>query len=191
MRCEAIKELLEEYIEGELSESKQRAVENHISACESCKKELALTRSIPHLVNSLSTPPVPEDIIPNTLKSLNEASSARWQWLASLSGKWKLVAVASFMIVIALLGIGYQRIGKEPEISQAEVAKAMGELELALGIVNAAAQGTQFTILSEGAQILDATKSGSSSAIQSISHTQLEISERLWRKLVDLAQLNF
>ena len=61
MRCEKVKESLEAYVEGELVESEREALENHISHCESCKQELALTQSIPHLIGSLPTPPVPED----------------------------------------------------------------------------------------------------------------------------------
>ena len=194
MRCEAVKDLLEAYVEGELDRSELRSVEAHISGCELCKKELALTQSIPRLVKSLSTPPVPEDIISNTLERLNETSAARWQWLreyrAFLSGKWKFAAVASLLLAVVLFGIGYQRIGRRPRISEKEVASAMEELKLALGIVSVATRGTQFSLLSEGAQILDATKTESSNAIQSISHTQMEISEKLWSNLADLAQLN-
>ena len=194
MRCEAVKDLLEAYVEGELDGSELRSVESHISGCELCKKELALTRSMPRLVKSLSTPPVPEDIISNTLERLNETSAARWQWLreyrAFLSGKWKFAAVASLLLAVVLFGIGYQRIGRRPRISEKEVASAMEELKLALGIVSVATRGTQFSLLSEGAQILDATKTESSNAIQSISHTQMEISEKLWSNLADLAQLN-
>ena len=194
MRCEAVKDLLEAYVEGELDGSELRSVESHISGCELCKKELALTRSMPRLVKSLSTPPVPEDIILNTLERLNETSAARQQWLrefmAFLSGKWKFAAVASLLLSAVLLGIGYQWIGRGPRISEKEVASAMEELELALGIVSVATRGTQFSLLSEGAQILDATKTGPSNAIQSISHIQIEISEELWSNLADLAQLN-
>ena len=45
MRCEEVKELLEAYVESELDESQLKAVQAHISSCESCKQELALTQA--------------------------------------------------------------------------------------------------------------------------------------------------
>ncbi|MDQ1329290.1 MAG: putative zinc-finger, partial [Candidatus Poribacteria bacterium] len=67
MHCELVVKLLDEYIEGELDESRQVMIETHLADCESCRRELALSQNIPHLVNSLPTTPVPESIIPNTL----------------------------------------------------------------------------------------------------------------------------
>ena len=194
MRCEEVKELLEAYIEGELDEHRNREIAEHISGCELCRKELTITRSIPNLVNSLSTPPVPEDIIADTLKRLHESSSTRRQWLRSISGslqgKWQFAAAASLVLVAVFFGIGYQRLTREPGLTDAEAASAMEDLKIALGIVGAATQKAQFTAMKEGAQILDIARGESSSAIENISQTQFDVSEKLWRNLADLVQLN-
>ena len=107
MHCEEVKELLEVYLEGELDESEQSAVEAHISNCESCKQELALTRSIPRLVSSLSAPPAPEDIIPDTLRRLHDEKPGflkRWMRVfgVPLSRKWQFVAVSLFLLAVSL-----------------------------------------------------------------------------------------
>ena len=120
MKCETVQKQLEAYIEGELSESRKKAVEAHISACESCRKELALAQSIPRLVGSLMTPPTPEEIIPDTLEQLHETSNGRWGWLESLlSGRWQYAAAACLLVAVVLLGIGHQRMNREPQITEA------------------------------------------------------------------------
>jgi len=193
MRCETVKELLEAYIEGELDESKQKAVEAHISSCESCKQELALTRSIPRLVSSLPTPPVPEDIIPNTLKQIREAPTARWQWLRSfgvfLSRRWQLTAVGTLVLAALLFGISYQRMHSGSEMTEAEVAAAAEDIKLALGIVSAATQDVQLVALTEGARALDLTRSKSRDTMRTLSRTQSQVLETLRRNLAVLAQL--
>jgi anti-sigma factor RsiW len=195
MRCEDVKELLEVYVEGELSQPEQKEVEAHISSCESCKQELVLTRSIPILVGSLATPPVPEDIIPNTLKRIREVPMPRRSWVpafgASISRKWQLAAVASLVLAVTLFGIGYQRMDREPGITEAEVASAAEEIKLALGIVGAAAQDVQLAALTEGARVLCITKSKSKDAVQTLSKTQSEVFDKLQRSLPASIQLQF
>jgi anti-sigma factor RsiW len=194
MRCGTVKELLEAYIEGELDESKQKAVEAHISSCESCKQELALTRSIPRLVSSLAfNPPVPEDIIPNTLKQIREAPTARWQWLRSfgafLSRRWQLTAIGALVLAALLFGISYQRMHSGSEMTEAEVAAAAEDIKLALGIVSAATQDVQLVALTEGARALDLTRSKSRDTMRTLSRTQSQVLETLRRNLAVLAQL--
>ena len=75
-------------------------------------------------------------------------------------------------------------------MGEMELASAMEELELALGIISAATQRVQSTVLAEGAQILDVTRDRSSGAIEAALRTRLEISGKLWSDLTDLAQLN-
>lgn len=183
MRCEEVIELLEAYVEGELDESEQEIVETHISGCELCKQELALTQSIPSLVGSLQTPSVPEDIVPNTLERLQKTPTARRWWLRSwgafLSRKWQLTGVVCALLIISLLSIGYHRMNREPKITDAEVAAAAADLKLALGIVGTATQDVEYTALTAGAKALSATRSKSKDTMQTLSRTQSEVSEKL------------
>jgi predicted anti-sigma-YlaC factor YlaD len=193
MRCETVKELLEAYVEGELDESIQEELEAHIADCQLCKQELALARIIPRLICSLATPPVPEDIIPSTLKRLHETPAVRRQWLrvfgALISRRWQFVAVSSFLLLIILFGIGYQRINRWPEITDAEVESAVEEIKFALGIMTAATREVQIAALAEGARILEITGSKSRDAMQTINKAQIEVSEKLRRNLAALAKL--
>lgn len=113
MRCETVKELLEVYVEGELDEPIRKDIETHIASCELCRQELTLTQSIPRLVGSLQTPPIPADIIPKVLER-----TARWRWAGSfgifLLKRWYLVASASVLIALILFGISYLKPGEKP-----------------------------------------------------------------------------
>lgn len=140
---------------------------------------------------------MPEDIIPNTLRLLHEAPTGRWQWLrpfgALLSRKWELAAV-SLLIAIFLVGISiddyiHQRVNREPEIAAEEVAAAVEEVRLALGIVSAATQKAQFAALTEGARVLDITKGTSEDAMRTLSRAQLEVFEKLRRNVDILSRL--
>ena len=42
--CERIREIVVPYLDGELSEGEQSQLESHMSACFSCREELALAR---------------------------------------------------------------------------------------------------------------------------------------------------
>lgn len=193
MRCETVKELLEAYVEGELDDSQRKELEAHLSGCELCRWELTLTKSIPHLISSLPTPSVPADIIPNTLQRLREATTVRWQWTRSfgvfVSRKWRLAVAVSLVLAIFVFGVNYQRINREPEITEAQVAAAVDDIKLALGIVSAATQDAQLATLTEGVRALDITKSKSRDAVRTLSEVQLEVFEKLRRNLAVLAQL--
>ncbi len=193
MRCETLKELMEAYVEGELDESERKAAEVHIASCESCKRELALTRSIPRLVSSLPTPPVPDGIIPDTLEKLHERQGLTRRWLRSfgalLSRRWQFAATAFLVLSVVLFGISYEVMIRQPEIAPEEVASAVRDLKLALGIMGAATQRVQSVALEEGTRALDMARSTSDGAMRNLYEIQLNVSENLQRSLAVLSQL--
>jgi anti-sigma factor RsiW len=193
MRCEKVKESLEAYVEGELVESEREALETHISHCESCKQELALTQSIPRLISSLPTPPVPEDIIPDTLKRLREKSATKGRWLRAFdvisSRKWQFAVVGSLLIAVLIFGISYQMINRNSGITEAEIASAAQDIKLALGIVKTATQDIQITTLKAGAEAYNEAKSKSRDTIQTLSNVKVEAYDTLRRNLAFWSQL--
>ena len=191
MRCKEIRELLEEYLEGEIDETKRKEMETHIDGCDLCRWELALSRSIPRLVGSLSTPPVPDDLIPSTLKRLHEMRSP-WRRKQGLFGillrrRWRLVAATSILLALLLFGIGYHSI-RRPGISEEEVASAVREAKFALGIVGKVARRIQIDLM-EGTETLNVKKREAQNAIRDIAETQREIAEELYRTLAVLSRL--
>ena len=187
MRCEKVKESLEAYVEGELGKSEREALETHISRCESCKQELALTQSIPRLISSLPTPPVPEDIIPDTLRRLHEKPATKRRWLGAFgitsSRKWQFAVVGSLLMAVLIFGISYQVINRNSGITEAEIASAAQDIKLALGIVQTATQDIQLTTLKVGAEAYSEARSKSRDAVQTIFNVQVEALDMLKRNL--------
>jgi len=129
MQCKLAIEILEEYIEGELDESTKAMIEIHLADCESCRQELALSQSIPHLVNSLPTPSVPESIIPNTLMQLRKSTSIHWQWMRHL--RWRFAVAVSLLIVAFLFGgISYQRLSNRQQHEPVSISSADNNLSV-------------------------------------------------------------
>jgi anti-sigma factor RsiW len=193
MRCEKVKESLEAYVEGELVESEREEMEAHISHCQSCKQELALAQSIPRLIGSLPTPPVPEDIIPDTLRRLREKSAAKRRWLRAFGmispRKWQFAVVGSLLIAVLVFGISYQMVNRNSGITEAEVVSAAQGIKLALGIVETATQDIQLITLKAGAEAYSEAKSKSRDTIQTLSNVQVEAYDTLKRNLAFLGQL--
>jgi RNA polymerase sigma factor (sigma-70 family) len=193
MRCEKVKESLEAYVEGELGKSEREELETHISNCESCKRELTLTQSIPRLISSLPKPPVPEDIIPDTLKRLREKSATKRRWLRAIGmispRKWQFAVVGSLLISVLIFGISYQMTNRNSGITEAEVVSAAQDIKLALGIVETATQDIQLTVLAAGAEAYDEARSKSRDTIQTLSNVQVEAYDTLRRNLAFWNQL--
>lgn len=193
MRCEKVKESLEAYVEGELGKSEREALETHISNCESCKRELTLTQSIPRLISSLPTPPVPEDIIPDALKRLREKSAAKRRWLGAFgilsSRKWQFAVVGSLLMAVLIFGISYRMANRNSGVTEAEVASAAQDIKLALGIVETATQDIQLTVLAAGAEAYNEARSKSRDTIQTLSNVQVEAYDTLRRNLAFWSQL--
>jgi hypothetical protein len=63
MKCDEIKSLLFEYVEGTLDNPEKRAVEKHIKTCDACGKELAAARSYFLELDRLEEVKVPKDFL--------------------------------------------------------------------------------------------------------------------------------
>jgi len=46
MRCKAVQEQLQEYLDGQLSPGQAQAIQAHLDACAACREELALLRQV-------------------------------------------------------------------------------------------------------------------------------------------------
>jgi len=176
MRCKEIKELLEAYVEGELDTSEQMEVDRHVNSCESCRRELELTRCVPKLVSALETPAVPDGIVSDALEQLRSTPRRQRRWAriseALSSRKWQIAAFASLLILISVISIGYQRMDKTSQITDEQVASAAIELRFALGIVGSATQKAQSATMMELAKAADTTKSASTNTMQILSEAQ-------------------
>ena len=60
MKCEECSELLDLYINGELSDEERQEVDAHLSSCQQCREELAFAKKLQKELSSMPKPAVPE-----------------------------------------------------------------------------------------------------------------------------------
>ena len=104
MKCEDIKELLTEYLDGELPPEDAAAVEEHTAGCDACRAELDALRQTTALLQSLPKADAPAGLAENVTASLDReiaihrrAALMRWMHV----GGW-MSAAAAIIIVIQL-----------------------------------------------------------------------------------------
>ena len=104
MKCEEIKELLTEYLDGELPAGDAASVEEHAAECEACRAELEALRQTSALLKSLPRADAPAGLAQNVAASLDRqitarrrAAALRWMHV----GGW-LSAAAAIIIMINL-----------------------------------------------------------------------------------------
>lgn len=102
MNCIEIKDMLSLYIDGELDENEKKAVEEHVSTCESCRNELEQYQKIINMLQNLieEEPPI------GYCKRLHEKLlKAKQQKKVSSRSKWvKYGSIAAvFVLVISVI----------------------------------------------------------------------------------------
>jgi len=104
MKCEEIKELLTEYLDGELPVGDAASVEEHAAGCEACRAELEALRQTSALLKSLPRADAPAALARNVAAAVDRqitarrrAAALRWMHV----GGW-LSAAAAIIIMINL-----------------------------------------------------------------------------------------
>lgn len=113
-KCSAIKNLLPLYSEGILSDAEKRVVEEHLSGCSACQKELAYLQKAGQLVNNLSDveePPWFQQKIMARVREEAEKKSLARKWFYPLRIKIPVQIMAT--LVIAILAVYIYRSGDE------------------------------------------------------------------------------
>jgi anti-sigma factor RsiW len=113
-KCSAIENLLPLYSEGTLSDAEKRVVEEHLSDCAACQKELAYLQKAGQLVNHLSDVEEPpwfqQKIMARVREEAGKKSFAQ-KWFYPLRIKIPVQIMAT--IVIAVLVVYIYRSGDE------------------------------------------------------------------------------
>lgn len=113
-KCSAIENLLPLYSEGILSDAEKRVVEEHLTACAACQKELARLQKAGRLVNHLSEVEEPvwfqQKIMARVREEADKQSFAH-KWFYPLRIKIPVQIMAT--IVIAVLAVYIYRSGDD------------------------------------------------------------------------------
>jgi len=114
IKCHDIENLLPLYSEGVLSDAEKRAVEEHLSGCAACRKELAYLQQASQLVNHLSPveePPWFQQKIMTRVREEADKKSFAQKWFYPLRIKIPVQIAAT--LVIAVLAVYIYRSGDE------------------------------------------------------------------------------
>ena len=100
MSCDELKQLLDAYIDGELTEAEMRAVSEHAQACESCREELAaaqlLKDTLAHMDDDIAVPLQAQAAWRNAVRA--EAAKQRKK-------KWTRYASAVAAVLVLAFGV--------------------------------------------------------------------------------------
>lgn len=102
MKCRECLESLDLYIDGALSEAEEKAVENHIGECESCKTEFEALSDIIAGLQSLEEEPLPEGFDESLREKLEQISLPASQ-TSKIRGlkpyRWMAYIAASLLVL--------------------------------------------------------------------------------------------
>ncbi len=104
MRCEQVRALLNDYLDGTLNRGIAEAVDSHLRTCSECARELQFLKSIWQELRHLPKPPVPPDLHARIMTHVRANVRAReaqrpallWRWAGGL-------AVAATLLVVVFL----------------------------------------------------------------------------------------
>jgi len=106
--CTGCRDRFSEYIDGELSAPKQRAVESHLSACAECRAELEAWRRTVRAVSELPTRPAPAEFGARVMKRLRAHEAAPQPVVVRLLWS-RLLPIAAMVLAVALLTLTVSR----------------------------------------------------------------------------------
>ncbi len=115
MRCQKVVCSLHAYVDGELTEKRQRLVQDHLADCESCRMRLEEIHFLEGILkDSLQVPPVPEGLAARTMAEARRKRSGlasesdplfpAWNpllWLAELSASMRLTVCTTMVLALA------------------------------------------------------------------------------------------
>jgi anti-sigma factor RsiW len=109
MRCEQVKALLNDYLEGGLSPSVRQSVQAHLDGCAVCRREWQFQRGIWRSLSRMPAPDAPADLharIMTHVRAHQRVQAQRQQWLV-----WRWVGAAAVAATLFLLGFFSARTG--------------------------------------------------------------------------------
>ncbi len=116
MRCTKVNSYLAAYMDGELSESLRRIVDDHLAGCEVCQVRFKEIREMDALFQSaLPVPPVPDGLFARIMAEARKRQPERvpgrylvplakhaFGWIAELSASMRVAACATIILAIVV-----------------------------------------------------------------------------------------
>lgn len=104
MKCEEARELLSEYMDGELDAAQRAEVDRHVQGCKACTQELTSLRATVSLVASLGRVEAPEGLAGSVSDALSHRAKGKIIWpSARLVGSLLAAAAVLFVVSVTFL----------------------------------------------------------------------------------------
>ncbi len=112
MRCNKVRNNLTAFLDRELPENLQEAVENHLASCPSCQQERKALERVQQTLEGMEVPPFEETVSPETIlemartrtsASKEQSRKIRHPWLVPVPRGWQ--PVLALATVLAAIGI--------------------------------------------------------------------------------------
>lgn len=118
MKCEVCSELLEEYLDGELSPHDREQVDAHLIACIDCSENFAALSAeqelFAHYDREIEVPPF------LWTRIAAHTNSPKRTWLATVFGKTSLASAIAVLLLAIAIGVVYLR--SKPKIPEPKIA---------------------------------------------------------------------
>lgn len=137
--CDAVLELLEAFVDGELEPAEERTVTAHLDDCRACRREHRLAMEIRSRLRSLPEHDAPAKVLWSVRMAAREdGPTVPWrtrlvQWSRRPASAFATASVALAMVVAAL--VWWQRPAQRPSLDDPEIARAAQETRFALALV--------------------------------------------------------
>ncbi len=103
MRCDDVRRYLSAYVDGELSDLLQEAVENHVKSCHACAKELErLVRVVEQTQDAVTELLAPEAFTASVMERVRAASRTQWvrAWWSALWLRRRLITLSAMSVFL-------------------------------------------------------------------------------------------
>jgi len=102
-QCRHFKEQIEAYLAGDLPPEDKRILEEHVSSCEACRRELEAEQKILGLFQSLEKHPAPEALRTGVMEQIHKTAAPRKTLLQSLDRIFSLPRIRVLTGAVAAL----------------------------------------------------------------------------------------
>lgn len=150
MTCENALDMIDSYVDGDLGNMEQTALESHIVSCSVCAAELELARRVNAGIDSLALHKCPPAVIDAALAHAAAHPLPRfrqpWWWLV-----WRpaLAGAVAVVLLFATAYVGQNGKQTSPQYTRAELEQARAEAKWTLVFINQLTRKTAATLKHE------------------------------------------
>ena len=147
MTCYEVEQLLDEYIDGQLSKTVIKQIRAHLRQCQDCAKKYEAYEQMHQDVSQLGLIRCPENVVTSVYQALELEGNGKkraliFDWLSDLlsSPAFALRFAGAVIVIVLLITVIYLKFSNRPQVSvqytNEEVEQAKNQVKLTLAYIN-------------------------------------------------------